>query len=440
MSRVLFIELRRSAAIGTAVILAVTGTLLIYFLEAVYFADGWMQLAMTMRLYLGLLLPLALAAGAWQARREQRSAVAELFATTPRPRAQRIMPVILAMTIAVVAGYLTMGLAGALWIAGTARYLPGTVFAVVGVGLLAQVTAVWLGSAVGRLLPSPVTAPLLGVAGLAALLLIPGATSPNGWMALLLSPIFDMNMPQPYETVPGVASAAQALWLAGLAGTAMLLLISADWRLRVAALLPVALGFAVGVMVMPHTDRVVTAVDTRAQELVCTADEPRVCLSRVHAGLLPEVTGPAREALTLLATVPGAPNRVHEDTSTYSPDVFPPREADVVLLDITVGQDAHLEDREDLAANVLIKAFRNPWSCENTSAGEDAMAAAFWLLDREPALHGEDDQGFAEDATARWRALVKLPADEAAARVAALRTAATNCAAADGILLGGARP
>ena len=89
MSRILRIELRRSAALGTALILLVAGVVLLFFAEGIWFATGWMQLAMTQRLYLAVLWPLALAAGAWQARREPRSNVAELFASTPRPRSHR---------------------------------------------------------------------------------------------------------------------------------------------------------------------------------------------------------------------------------------------------------------------------------------------------------------------------------------------------------------
>ena len=86
MNRILGIELRRSAALGSALGLLVVGVLGLFFAEGIGFATGWMQLAMTQRLYLVLLWPLALAAGAWQARREHRSDVAELFASTPRPR------------------------------------------------------------------------------------------------------------------------------------------------------------------------------------------------------------------------------------------------------------------------------------------------------------------------------------------------------------------
>ena len=58
MSRVLTIELRRSAALGSALGLLVVGVLLLFFAEGIDFATGWMQLAMTQRLYLALLWPL----------------------------------------------------------------------------------------------------------------------------------------------------------------------------------------------------------------------------------------------------------------------------------------------------------------------------------------------------------------------------------------------
>jgi hypothetical protein len=104
MSRVLGIELRRSAALGCALILLVVGAVALYFAEEIGFATGWMQLAMAQRLYLALLWPLALAAGAWQGRREHRSRVGELFASTPRPRAHRAVPTMGAMAAAVVGG------------------------------------------------------------------------------------------------------------------------------------------------------------------------------------------------------------------------------------------------------------------------------------------------------------------------------------------------
>ena len=81
MSRVLGFELRRSAALGAALILLVAGVVLLFATPGRWSA-GWMPLAMTQREDLTLLVPLALAAGAWQGRREHH--VAQQFAA---PRA-----------------------------------------------------------------------------------------------------------------------------------------------------------------------------------------------------------------------------------------------------------------------------------------------------------------------------------------------------------------
>ncbi|MFI5889619.1 hypothetical protein ACIA5D_05805 [Actinoplanes sp. NPDC051513] len=435
MSRVFGIELRRSAALGSALILLVIGVLLLFFAGQSEFTTGWMQLAMTQRLYLALLWPLALAAGAWQARRETRSNVAELFASTPRPRAHRTMPTLGAMGVAVVGGYVAMGLAGGLWMVRTAHYFPAQVFAVSAVGLLSLIAAVWLGLAIGRLLPSPVTAPALGVAGLGLLLVIPGATRPRGWLALVFSPIYEMNMPGAYATVPGRVSAAQAIWLAALAVTAVLLFASGGWRLRVAAVLPVVLGAALAITAMPHQKRVVIdAIDPVARELVCAGGEPRVCVSRVHSGLLAEVTPPAREGLTILAKLPSAPTEVDEDTTTYGPVVYPPWHDDVVLLTVEAGSTGHVEDRAGVVADVVTGAFAGPPGCDHFAGPAEKLAAAYWLIGREPVARGLYDPAAIAEAAQLWRNLGQLPRGEAEARVASLRQAALSCTVEEGLL------
>jgi hypothetical protein len=434
MSRVLGIELRRSAALGSALILLVLGVVSLFFAEGIGFAAGWMQLAMTQRLYLALLWPLALAAGAWQGCREHRSKVTELFASTPRPRTQRTLPTLGAMAIAVVCGYLATSLAGGLWIVRTAEYLPVQVFVVTAVGILALVAAVWLGLAIGRLLPWLAIAPALGIAGLGLLLLIPGATRPRGWLALVFSPIYEMNMPGDYATVPGRVSAAQAVWLAALALAAVLLFVSSGWRVRVAALVPVVVGAALAITVMPHQNRVVTdAIDPVAKELVCADNGPRVCVSRVHAGRLPEVVPPAREALAVLAKLPDPPTEVHEDTTTYVPTIYPPWHPDVVLLRIEVGSDGHLPDKDGVLAEAVSGAFASPPRCEEPTDPAARLAATYWLIGREPVARDTYDPSTIDEATQLWNDLRQLPGGEAEARVVALRQAAANCAATDGL-------
>jgi hypothetical protein len=427
MSRVLGIELRRSAALGSALALLVFGVLLLFFAEGIAFSDGWLQLAMTQRLYLAVLWPLALAAGAWQARREHRSNVEELIASTPRPRVHRTVPTLGAMAVAVVGGYLAMGLAGGLWIIGTAEYFPVSVLLVTAVGCLALIAAVWLGLAVGRLVPSPMTAPALAVAGLALLLFIPFLTRPRGWLALVFSPIYEMNMPGAYADVPGRASAAQALWLGAVAVAAVILFASDGWRIRVAALLPVVVGAALAVAVMPHRNsNVHHAVDPVAMEMVCTDDAPRVCVTRVHSALLAEVTPVAREGLAILAKLPGAPTEVHEDTTTY-PDTYPQWRPDVALLRVELGGNGHLADKGNAVVAVVSGAFASPPKCEKSADLAVRLAAAYWLMDREPRPDGSDYDWATAEATALWQSLRALPAGEAQARVVALRQAAAGC-------------
>ncbi|GAA4594669.1 hypothetical protein BJY16_001391 [Actinoplanes octamycinicus] len=419
MTRVLGIELRRSTAIGAALILLAVGVALLYLFDEGDWSTGWMQLAMTQRLYLGLLWPLALAAGAWQGRREHQAKVTELFASTARPRSHRTVPTMLALAVAVAGAYLLMTVAGGVSLLGTAHYLPPQALTVVAVGLLSLVAAAWIGLAAGRALPWLVTAPALAVAGLGLLLTIPGATRPRGWLALVFSPIYEMNMPDAYTTVPGRISAAQAIWLGALAVTGMLLFASRGWRSRVTALLAVTVGVILAVTVMPHRNRqVVDSVDPVAKALVCAADEPRVCVSRVHQGLLPDVVPQAREALTVLTRLPGAPTRVNEDNSTYLSDVPAPRSPDVALVRIRTGRTA------DLTAQIVVAAFERPYDCDNGPDFEDSLAAGFWLIG-EPPVHEDPDT--TAGARLRWQQLRALPAAQAKAEVAAIRQSALTC-------------
>jgi hypothetical protein len=315
------------------------------------------------------------------------------------------------------------------------------VVVVTAVGALALIAAVWLGLAIGRLLPWTATAPALGVAGLGLLLSIPGATRPHGWLALVFSPIYEMNMPGPYATVPIRVSAAQAAWLLALAVAGLLLFASGSWRSRVAALLPVAAGAALAIAVMPHENRFVTdAVDPVARELVCADGTPRVCVSRVHSGLLPELVEPAREGLAVLAKLPGGPVEVHEDTFTYGSDVYPPFRADVSLLRVSAGTDGHLADRGSVLADVVGGAFGSPPGCENLVGSADRLAAAHWLIGRPPVVakpegryEAQPDLDFEAEAVERWNSLRGLPGDEALERIVALRQAAAGCKAGEGL-------
>jgi len=435
MSRILRIELRRSAAAGTALVLLVAGALLLY-ASTDGWASGWMALAMVQRQYLVLLWPLALAAGAWQARREQRSNVAELFASTARPLAQRVAPVLAAMTIAVVAGYAAMTAAAVPWIIGTVSYLPTAVFAVLAVGALSLVAAAWFGMAVGRLVPSALTAPGLAVAGIGLLLVLtPTAVGGHEGVTAVFSPTQGLGLFGDFRTISGRVSAAQGVWLAALAVTGLVLLAAETRRARTAALLPAVLGAALAILVIPRGgDFVESPIDPVARELVCTEAGPRVCVSRMHAGLLAEVEPLARQGLTMLAKLPNAPTTAAEDTNSFLDEHAQPQRPDTVTFNLRVDSDGHLADDRTFLPEMLNAAGVNAYACGNELSRPVSRAAAYWLMEREPTAGAHDPAEETAQTRALWQSLRKLPEREAAARVASVRTAALACESLDGLL------
>ncbi|MGZ3114027.1 hypothetical protein [Streptomyces sp. H62] len=436
MNRILGIELRRSAALGAALLIAVAGTIVLH-ATAGRWSTGWMALAMTQREYLAVLSPLAMAAGAWQSYREHRANVAELFATVPRPRPHRMVPILATTALAVVVAYLVALLAAAPRIADTARYLPPAAFFVVAVGLVAMIASVWLGLAVGRLVPALATAPALALIGFALLILAPHAL-PDGGFTAAFSPAMGMSVFSDYDTVDGGVSAAQALWTAAVAVAGVVLFTVQNPKFAFAALLPLAIGATATALVVPTGDAYDQGtLDPVAQELVCTDDTPRVCVSRAHEGLLPEVTPKARHALELLTRTSIV--EAHEDTSTFSPPTSPRSRADTALMSITVDKHGRLAHPGRLEPTMLTGVFISPLSCGDNQNFTVATAAAYWLLDREPTA-GPDGLEFDDpDAVELWKGLQALPRAEAEARVVTVYQAAQKCQDTTDLLSGGAR-
>ncbi|MEU6676477.1 hypothetical protein [Streptomyces sp. NPDC046925] len=435
MIRILGIELRRSVSVGAALLIIAVGAI-VFHATAGRWSTGWMALVTTQREYLAVLSPLAMAAGAWQSYREHRANVAELFAGVPRPRPQRIVPILAATALAVLAAYLLTLLATGPRIAGTARYLPPAAYAVVAVGVLTMIASVWLGLAVGRMVPALATAPALAVAGFVLLVFAPHAL-PDGGISVAFSPM-GTSMFSDYDTVGGAVSTAQALWMAAVALAAVVLFAVRKRVLGLTALLPLAVGATVTALVVPTGaayDR--STLDTVAQELVCTDDAPRVCVSRAHKGLLPEVAPKARHALDLLSKTPVT--EAHEDTTTFFPPTAPTPRSDTALMKVSVDKRGHLADADEFELSLLVGAFTGPYSCEDNQNFPVAVATAYWLLDLKPSdsLDGFplDDPG----TVTLWKSLKKLPRAEADARVTAVHRAAQKCRDTNGILTRGTR-
>jgi hypothetical protein len=427
MIRIVRIELRRSAAIWAGSTLLAAGAGLLYAARERW-TTGYMILAMDQRWYLPLLTGLAVAAGAWQARREHRCRVTELFASVPRPRAHQVVPVLLVFGLAAFAGYVGAWALAALRIAGTAEYLrAGAVAGVVLAGAVAVVVAAWFGLVAGRALPYLVTAPALAIATFATPLVARGITGHREWLSALLFPGYSVGGATDFATVPGRFSVAQVLYLTGLAASAALLFAAARQRARIVALLPALLGATAAMLILQGGSAFVAdPIDPAARELVCTGDAPYVCVARVHSGVLDEVTPPARAALAKLARLPGAPSKAEEDLGQYP---------DSLLIPLTIGDDGHANHVDRLDAIMLSNVGVLPFVCPDESPGPGAAvvdAATSWLLGTEPAQpHGGNG---ATGARELWLALRNLDEQEAAARVGAVRRAILTCSSGDDLL------
>ncbi|MEV4771317.1 hypothetical protein [Micromonospora humida] len=443
---VMGIELRRSAALGAAVITVVVGVGSLYVATGRW-STGWMALALAIREYLLLLWPLALAAGAWQGRREHRAKVGELFATTARPRAARMLPVLGTMALTLVVAYLVVTAAGIAWIVNTASYVPLLNFVVVtAVGALSLVAAAWLGLGVGRLLPALVTAPALAVGGV--LLVFFSTVSTPERLAAAISPAHGSGGFHEYQTIDGRVSAALAISMITLAVTGLLLFVADGWRLRTMAVLPVLLGVGVATAILP-TDRDVLTwpVDPVARELVCTDEAPTVCVSRVHANVLDTITPRAREGLAALAKLPDAPTVVHEDTRTIGYRQEQPAVQDeVVTIEVRIDKRGRLA-HPDLVVLDVVRSLGVPYDydCQNRNETVE-RAAAYWLIGREPRsdvglVPGmiEEDPAITTGAKTLWQGLRALPEAEAVARVTAVRDAVRTCRDSEGLLSRSAR-
>ncbi|MEU8327363.1 hypothetical protein [Micromonospora sp. NPDC048839] len=444
IGRILRIELRRSAALGVALLLLATGVPLLI-TSTQFFAGRWMLLAVIARSILVVLLPLALAGGAWLGRRDARHRVGELFTSTARPRWHRTTVTAGALAITVVAAYTLVCLVAAGWVVPTAHYFPGATIVVAAVGVPALLAAGWLGMAAGRAVPRVITAPVVAVAGFALLGLVPelaaqrdpdlAAFRPEP-SALLLIPV--INELDDFQTIMPRVSALQTLWLVALAATGLLLLGTVRRRATALALLPAVLGAAVAVPLLPiGGTRGAAVVDPAAIELVCDNAGPQVCVTRVHAELLPDVVGPARQALAMMAAkLPNAPVRaVQTQQVSYwarlDPRAAPaPHSADTVVFD-TPSFDRL--GRADLSGDYFLPSLLEAaWQqeCADQSVQGDEyrarIVAAAWLTGRPPAPTGWDPAEV-ERLVSAYQALVSLPEAEQRRRMAAAREAALAC-------------
>jgi hypothetical protein len=286
------------------------------------------------------------------------------------------------------------------------------------VGGIGMAAAALVGLGLGRLMPSRLAAPLLGIAALALLIVPVSVWHDSPSPVLLLVPGHLGPAADEWSVVAGRTHAGQALWFVGLA--------AAGWALcagtrRWLAAVAVLAGLAAATAVLPTAGRA-TSRDVHAAELVCADGTPRVCVTRLYAPILPTLVGPAREALDLLRKLPDPPNAVEQGTEPYATDVAQRR--DTVHLLLTIYADGTAWNLKD---SVLEGA--GTWACAGPDPDLDTWnrtlaareVARLWLSDATPR-DGED--ALVTDALTALRG---LPVAGQAARVGAMREAALAC-------------
>jgi hypothetical protein len=319
-------------------------------------------------------------------------------------------------------------------------YVPVIVLLSAAVMALCLAAAVWLGLAVGRAAPWVPVPPLLVVAGLVAMFWVGFLTDTEGYIGrtppgtLLLNPMSTTGF-DAFETLTGRALLAQTSWVVALAA-ACLLLFMAPRGFRLAAILPLALGLATALTLLPSSLHDAITLDRGALALVCTPDEPRVCARRLHPRLLDDLREPGRRALAILsAKLPQAPTTVAEVYyGNDSPVVLEPR-ADILYADVYPEVSGRVEETErDILWTLLMGA--GTLSCPNIPPSDfprynaARLVAAAWLLEEEPRPPADPNDPSLPDATvtrAAYEALLALPPDEQRARVAELREAELAC-------------
>jgi hypothetical protein len=432
--RILRIELRRTAAFWAAAV-----SLPLTSLAAGVAGQGITDA----RSELGLLAPLAMGIGAWQASRDRRSRTSELLATTARPPWQRRLHTATALGIGAVTGSLVVLAGLAAYAAAVGSYVPVAVLVSALMTALCLAAAVWLGLAVGRAAPWVPVPPLVVIAGLVAMVWLGLLTDTEGYVGrtppgtLLLNPISSTGF-EAFETLTARALLAQASWVGAIAAACLLLCV-ATGGFRLSALLPLALGLVTALTLLPSSLHDAITLDRGALALVCTPDEPRVCARRLHPRVLDDLREPGRRALEILsAKLPQAPTTVAEAYyGNDSPVRLEPR-ADTVYAEVITDGTGRVDATQRDILWTLLMGAGTP-ACPNASFGSLAeiarynaarVVAAAWLLEQQPHPPSDPNDPALPDATvtgAAYETLLALPGGEQRARVTALREAELAC-------------
>ncbi len=431
------IELRRSIApwAGLAVVVFALGFLFLltgpWWKAPAAWTANTTTTALWLRFLLQFLWPVVVGAGAIQGMRDSRSGMTELLATTPRPGWHRAIRLAGAVGGLTALGYLVVFGVGVAEVLAHDGFFSATFVPVVGVGVLAVVAGNWLGLAVGRLLPHPLTAPGLAVLAFVVTILCwlslePGLDAVLPPRAGPLAPV----LPEPrgsMVTTAGALDTGQALWFLGIAVTGFLLLSAQSVRARLLSLLPLVAGAAIALPLFPAE---AFTVDTVAARKVC--DGP-ICLAELHRDRLAALAGPGREALAMLAKLPDAPTRIEERVAPSTRTEPTQRDPAVVYLDFQRNDELLTTDANGLRVAVLsgagVPSCEWPTNASISDMGARMIAAAYFTgeLRTLPEYAGKWFGPEASPVQQAWSQFRTLPPEVQFARVAALRRTLLTC-------------
>lgn len=432
-------ELRRSIAPWAGLALLVVALGFLFLLSGPWWKvpAPWTGNTTTAALWLRFLLvflwPIAVGAGAIQGMRDSRSGMVELLSTTSRPGWHRAIRLAGAVGALSALGFLLVFGVGLVEVLAHGGFVSVSFVPVVFVGLLAVVAGSWVGLAAGRLLPHPLTAPAVAVLTLVVSILAWTSLEQGLEISYSRFGLLAPTLGQPRGALVTTAASVdlgQVVWFAGLAVTGFLLLAAGSVRARLLGLLPVVAGAAIALPVFPASADGLLAPDSVAAEKLC--DGP-ICVSRAHEDRLAALAGPGREALALLAKLPGAPTRIEEQLAPNSVTDPPARAPGVVFLDFQRNSVLLTAGADDLRLAVLSGAGLP--SCDRPSGGSLAdlggrmIAAAYFTGELKPlpefaARWIMRESGTVEQAWATFRA---LPAEVRLARMIAVRQVLLTC-------------
>jgi hypothetical protein len=199
-------------------------------------------------------------------------------------------------------------------------------------------------------------------------------------------------------------------------------------RHRLLGLLPAVLTGVLAVSVFPATPDAELAVDAVAAQRHC---DGAVCVTSLHEDHLPEMTAAGRQALRLLARMPGAPTRVDEETA---PAVAgrPHREPGAVLVDLQSFAELRTADTD--ALRLAMVAGAGTPSCYgyyDYNAADIAartISAAWFTGELRPLPQYSHEWGSMQaTVTSAWQAFRQLPQRTQLARITAMREALLTC-------------